>query len=138
MSLRSGINTWAAVAAHSGFTWAWQDIAGLNESESLPEVPPLTSIVWGWSASQVVRVRLDSDIAYVAVRDTTDLTFTDHEPWSDTDKRVGAHVKKVNDGMTDLGLQQFSSAIVRNTNGSPITFIMPTRLRSTSDSTASS
>ena len=71
-----GTQTWEQLRAKhgDGFEWMWQDLDGLHLA-SLPEQPPLTSILWGWPrlgagdappVTELIRVRLDGNTVYAA------------------------------------------------------------------------
>ena len=71
-----GTQTWDQLRTKHGvgFEWMWQDLDGLHLA-SLPEQPPLTSILWGWPqpvagetppVTDLIRVRLDGSTVYAA------------------------------------------------------------------------
>jgi hypothetical protein len=62
-------------------TCLWQDLDGLHVSRA-PDAPPCTSIMWGWRPdSWLVRVRLDGDVAFVAVDDGSGVGLSATVPW---------------------------------------------------------
>ncbi|MFI8774861.1 hypothetical protein ACIGKQ_22250 [Gordonia sp. NPDC062954] len=99
-------------------TCLWQDLDGLHCTEA-PETAPMTSILWGWwpeAHGQVVRVRLDGDKAYVAVR-SWPTNGQPTVPWSRDDRRVAAAVRA---NMTVDITQKYAVAVIDE-----MTFIRP-------------
>ena len=77
----SGRMSWTEAVAGplAGATCLWQDLDGLHVGAA-PETAPPTSILWAWRPdSWLVRARLDSDVAFVAVHDGAGLAAT--VPW---------------------------------------------------------
>lgn len=89
-----GRMSWADAVAGplAGATCLWQDLDGLHVA-SAPDEPPRTSILWGWREDALlVRLRLDGDVAYVAVHQP-DGHAVATVPWNvrpDGDGRVAA------------------------------------------------
>ncbi len=77
----SGRMSWTEAVAGplAGATCLWQDLDGMHVGAA-PETAPPTSILWAWRPdSWLVRARLDSDVAFVAVHDGAGLAAT--VPW---------------------------------------------------------
>jgi hypothetical protein len=119
--ISGGCMSWANAVAGPlvGCACLWQDLDRLRMKPAPVGAPP-TSILWGRRAdSLLVRVRLDSDAAYVAVHDAAASRLTGLVPWSSSDGQglgpelggVGARYKQV---------------IVGGGGGS-ITFVRPAR-----------
>jgi hypothetical protein len=54
-----GRQSWAEIRALlSGCTCAWADLDGFH-TDRPPADPPLTTHLWGWNASRLLRVRID-------------------------------------------------------------------------------
>lgn len=120
---------WADAAAGplAGCTCLWQDLDGLHV-EPVPADAPPTSIMWGWRGdSLLVRVRLDGDVAYVAVHDATASRLAGVVPWSPADGRVAASAGRgpgPERGGVGAGYEQ---VIVGGVGCGPITFVRPIR-----------
>jgi hypothetical protein len=108
-----------------GCTCLWQDLDGLHV-ESAPSDAPPTSILWGWGGGSVlVRVRLDREIAYVAVHDPASSAMVRVVPWSSADGRVAAaRGPERADGGVGAPYEQI---IVGGIDSGPITFVRPVR-----------
>lgn len=122
--------SWAAAVAGplSGATCLWQDLDGLH-IEPPPDVPPPTSILWGWvDGVRVIRVRLDGSTALVAVR--ADKAGARTLPWSPRDGRVAASEGRgpaARNGGVGTAYEQIIIDGVDG-GGGPITFIRPARV----------
>ena len=139
---------WAQAVAGplAGATCMWQDLDGLHV-EPAPELPPPTSILWGWREACLLRARLDGDITFIAVHDTSDIKVTaDGQrrsttpiPWSLGDDRIAASHGRgpsADDGGVGAVYEQI---VVHGTHdgAGPITFVRPKAasglMRSTAD-----
>ena len=67
-------------------TCLWQDLDGVH-CEPAPQVPPPTSILWAWNKNTLLRIRLDTDEAFVAVR-ARDTNADPVQTWAQNDGRV--------------------------------------------------
>lgn len=132
MTLQSGAQTWSTLANEAGsdFRWVWQDAGGLCLSEDLPDVPPRTSILWGWGVtlSSVARARLDGQNAFVAVvSDANSLSWQENVSWSadsQVDGRIAKHAE-LSGGQVGPAFSTFRTARLRNEAGATITFVRP-------------
>lgn len=109
--------------ADGDVTCLWQDLDGLH-IEVPPDSPPCTSILWAWTKSTMLRVRLDGDRAYVA-RCPSATTGTEICPWTDKlDGRVSAHRQLF--GEDALGVRLVAVVVdgIDDQVG-PITFLRP-------------
>jgi hypothetical protein len=117
-------DTWRATVEQVlvGHTCLWQDLDGLHV-EPAPLEPPPTSILWAWSpAGQMVRVRLDDELAYVAVC-PANVPTTAVETWARNDGRVRAFRAAANSTSgLELTLEQYVDDGIDSGTG-PITFL---------------
>jgi hypothetical protein len=123
--------TEAVAGPLDGATCLWQDLDGLHVGTA-PETAPPTSILWAWRPdSWLVRVRLDGDVALVAVHEDAGLAVT--VPWdaghgsSPGDRRVLASRDRgpsAADGGTGARYEQVVVNGISNGAG-PITFLRP-------------
>ena len=127
--LSGGRMTWSAAVSGplAGCTCLWQDLDGLHVEPAPAQAPP-TSILWGWRGESVlVRVRLDGDTAYVAVRDPAGPGMVATVPWRPSDGRVAASAGR-GPGPERGGVgARYEQVVVGGIDGGPITFIRPVR-----------
>lgn len=128
---RDGRMTWAEAVAGplGGATCLWQDLDGLHVAPA-PAAPPPTSILWAWRGdSLLVRLRLDGQIAYVAVHypsvQAPGCTPVETVPWSRNDGRVAASVLTGPDAADGGTGARYEQVIVDNDGSGPITFVRP-------------
>jgi hypothetical protein len=136
---------WAAARSGplAGCTCLWQDLDGLHVAPP-PGQPPSTSILWAWRGdSHLVRVRLDSTDAHVAVYDPTAATSQAHPgpapehtvPWALDDGRVAASAGRgpsADKGGVGATYEQLT---VGGIETPPITFIRPAQATATDHKT---
>jgi hypothetical protein len=124
--LTGGRMSWAEATAGplEGATCLWQDLDGLHV-EAAPAAAPPTSILWGWRGdSQLVRMRLDGQTAYVAVHDPAVQQPVRAVPWSLGDGRIAGSLGRGPDpvgGGTGATYEQ----VVVDADGGPVTFVRP-------------
>ena len=133
----SGTMPWPQALAGplAGVTCLWQDLDGLHV-EPAPELPPPTSILWGWRGHDyLVRARLDGGTAFIAVHDTPDAEARGSSglaailtlPWSVDDGRVAASSGRgpsASDGGVGAKYEQIVVGGIEDGTG-PITFLRP-------------
>jgi len=124
-----GRMSWADAVAGplAGCTCLWQDLDGLHVEPAPADAPP-TSVLWGWRGdSLLIRIRLDCDVAYVAVRDAAASGLTSVVPWSPSDGRVAASVGR-GPGPERGGVgARYEQVIVGGVGAGPVTFVRPAR-----------
>jgi hypothetical protein len=134
-TLAPGRMSWADALAGplAGATCLWQDLDGLHV-ESAPASPPPTSLLWGWHGdTHLVRVRLDGDIAFVAVHTVAAGGPADGVagvlPWAPGDHRIAAHHGRgpsADAGGLGAAYEQIVVDGIADGVG-PITFVRPSR-----------
>jgi hypothetical protein len=127
--LSGGRMTWSAAVSGplAGCTCLWQDLDGLHVAPAPAQAPP-TSILWGWRGESVlVRVRLDGDTAYVAVRDPAGPGMVATVPWSPSDGRVATSTGRGPSPERGGVGARYEQVVVGGIDGGPITFIRPVR-----------
>jgi hypothetical protein len=103
-----------------GATCLWQDLDGLHQSAAPPQAPP-TSILWAWTSTDLIRVRLDGDTAYIATQPSASGHPT--EPWTSAPGRVAAAINHPQSGpLLNATWEQLVIHDVPHGTG-PITFI---------------
>lgn len=121
--------TWSEAVAGplAGATCLWQDLDGLHVAPP-PDMPPRTSIMWGWRPdSLLVRLRLDANVAYVAVH-KQDRSGVPTVPWSTGPNEDGRIAARRLAGPTDHGVgTAYEQVVVRGPGDATgaITFVRP-------------
>ncbi len=131
----SGPMSWTQAVAGplAGATCLWQDLDGLHV-EPAPQASPYTSVLWAWRPdSWLVRVRLDGDMAFVAVHDGSGAVAAPAVSWDAGDGRPGGDLRVAasrgrgpgpGDGGVGAGYEQIVADGTAEGAG-PITFIRP-------------
>lgn len=128
--LTGGRMTWPEAVAGplAGATCLWQDLDGLH-AEQAPATAPPTSILWAWRDETVVRVRVDSQTAFVAILSAVGAGVRT-VPW---DLRPGGdgRVAGIRGPAVESGAayEEFEQVIVDGPGDGtgPVTFIRPAR-----------
>jgi len=126
--IRVGRMTWTDALAGplTGTTCLWTDLDGVHVAPPPAAAPP-TSILWAWTRTHLVRIRLDGQDTYVAARQappSTDLVTA--LPWPVDDGRVRQLRAAPDTNLADLRQMRWNQLLDNGDHQSgAITFLQP-------------